>query len=365
MRIHPFKAVFPELSIIPSPDSFFPTVKEKYREYRDAGFFKTSEETSLYIYVIAGSQGEAAGVVCCNDIADIADNHILKHELTIAPKEQLMLQLIKHNQAMVKPVLLGYEEDGKIRSWIMEYRKRPVHMTIFFEARNETHTVWKISEPKEIIELQELFSHVSYGIIADGHHRSQAVYKIHQSDGSGNSPGLLSFYMSMDQLKIYDFYRVIELKDTLSDVEFITRIARYAKLNKLSTYRLPSRKHEMIMYIKGEWYAVRWKKKVLTKYKGSLPLLDNFLFSEIVLQKIIGVKDIRNDGRIRYYPGKTSLEQLQKKTNRLLQGVAFLFHPVEIAELSETVLGGSTLPPKSTWIEPRVMNGVIVNPYHT
>lgn len=366
MRIFPFKAIIPEMSIVPSPESFFSTIKERFREYMKSGFFKEVAAESFFIYRIESPVNTITGIICSNSVLDIKDKKILKHELTIASKEQLMLQLIKHSKAMVKPVLLGFREQPALKTYLKSHVKKDPWLEIEFKESSEKHSLWKLSQDIDIETLKSLFLDVDEAIIADGHHRCEAVVKIHDSvtkEDKIQDLGMLVFYVPFSQLRIYDYYRVIDLKDTLSDIEFISKIAKWTKINKIESPRFPVKKHELVMYINQEWFTVTWKKKVVNKYKGDLPLLDNSLFSELILKKTVGVTDIRTDTRMNYYAGKLSLEGIKKKTNRLPQAVAFLFHPVDMEELIETVQHGSTLPPKSTWFEPRVKNGIIVKPY--
>ncbi len=367
MRIFPFKAIIPEMSIVPSPESFFSTIKERFREYMSSGFFKATKSKSFFIYKIESPVNTITGIIGSNAVQDIKEKKVLKHELTIAPKEQLMLQLIKHSKAMIKPVLLGFREQPELKSYLKSQVKNKPWLEIEFKESHEKHSLWKLSEKLDVEKVQKLFTGVDQAIIADGHHRCEAIVKIYDSIAPKSKDdgdlGMLVFYVPFTQLRIYDYYRVIDLKDTLSDIEFISRIAKWTKINKIEEPRFPQKKHELIMYINQEWFIVTWKKKVLTRYKKDLPLLDNSLFSELILRKTIGVTDIRNDTRMNYHSGKLSLEGIKKKTNRLPQAVAFLFHPVVMEELIETVQHGATLPPKSTWFEPRVKNGIIVKPY--
>ncbi len=368
MRITGFQALYPKMELVTSPSSFFSTMKIQYPQYFKSGFFKRSSREAIYVYQIKSKHGKHVGIIAGTDIQDIDENKVLKHENTLASKEQSMMHLMLERQAMIKPVLLAYENISAIDRFTDKViSKRKVNFKVKFEEENQVHSLWQIFDPEEIEWIKKIFrKDVKISYIADGHHRcttTSILYSTQKVDQTKAGNSLLSVYFPFDQLVIYDYNRVVEMFSYVPPFEFIVALSKYANVKKLKKARKPQEKHEITMFAQGHWYAFKWKKKVLKKGKNEQVLLDASLFNEYVLKSILGVEDVRTDDRIKYVEGTLGLNAVKDRTLKRPENVGFCLYPVSKAELKRTADANKNLPPKSTWFEPRIKNGLIVQEF--
>lgn len=369
MRVLPFRAIYPNLDFITSNDSFFESVKEEYSHHRANGFFLRASEAGIYLYEIAGRDRTYLGLIATVDIQDYLDGRIKKHEQTLTEKEQVQIQLLLRRNAAVKPVLLGYPRVEAIDRRLSEQRNSAVpFLEVFFERDRETHRLWQITDPGTTQAIQTLFlDFVPQTYIADGHHRATISAILHQRMANRpEGPGferLLCALFGSDQLEILDYNRVIDGLHDLSSTRFMAQMARYFKIKALNEPVAPRRKHELILFVNKEWYRLRWRKQVLKGYKDHEVVLDTMLLNEKVLAEVFGIEDVRNDGRVQYVEGPLGLEGLRQRTLQSEYNVGFALYPVQLDEMIRLVDAGETLPPKSTWFEPRMKNGLIVYPF--
>jgi len=370
MRIRPFQGIFPNFDYITSPDSFFETIKYEYPEYYESGFFYKGHSEAMFVYQIISGSRVYSGIVGCADVLDYDNAKIKKHELTIAYKEQKQLQLLLRRKAVVKPLLLGYPDVKEINDWMENYviEKHPIFV-IHFEQEDQVHKIWEIRDGNEINEIQELFKNkVPKAYIADGHHRASATSllyhrKMQHGDNGRDYSLLFSAFFPASKLEILDYNRIVVALEDVSTTTFMAKISNYFDIEVLDSPQKPKEKHEVTMFINKEWFRLRWKKNVLNKYKKEAVILDSGLLNELVLQEIIGITDVRTDLRLEYVEGPLGVEGVQKATLREPSRVGFCLYPVQFDELMTLCDAGSVLPPKSTWFEPRLKNGVIVQAF--
>lgn len=369
MHIKPFQAVYPNLDFITSPDSFFNSVREEYLEYYHSGFFTKTAQEALFIYRIKDPVRQYTGLIACADIRDYLAGNIKQHEHTLAAKEQQQMQLMLRRRAAVKPVLLAYKQVEAINQWIERYilRRDP-----FFEIRSEEngeyHFLWEVRDGQSIRALQDLFEqHVPCAYIADGHHRTSTTSLMYSKALDGKHQGdyhlLLCALFPSSDIDILDFNRVVFGLNGHSAPAFMAHIARYFEIGLLDGPRKPAEKHEITMLLNREWYSLRWKEHVLLEYHDEEVVLDAMLLDEKVLARILGVEDVRTDHRILYLEGPKGLEGIQNAVAKGEEAVAFCLYPVKLEELMKVADAGKVMPPKSTWVEPRIKNGLIVQEY--
>lgn len=367
MHIKPFKAIFPNLDYLQSVDGFFSTVKQDYPDYMESGFFNRSEEAAIYVYQIRRKGRQFTGLICSSNVEDYLNGSIKKHEFTIASKEQRQLQLLLRRKAIVKPVLLTYpdvpEIDDLTQSVIANYQ--PI-FDIEFEAENARHLLWSVTHPDLIAAFQDLFEkHIPYTYIADGHHRTSTNALLYNRAKTPEQKqrynSLLAAFFPASQIDIYDFNRVIELDDSISMSSFLVQMSEYFEMKALPHPRKPEGKFEIIMYIHpNEWYSLKWKIDILEQYKDRQVLLDCSLLDEWVLKKILQLENLKENLLIEYVEGPKGLSGIQKKVRKKNQAVGFCLYPVQFDEMIALVDAKEVLPPKSTWFEPRMKNGLLV-----
>lgn len=365
MNIYPFQAIISRSELISSEESFFGTVKYEFPQFLKNGFFKSTDKSGLYLYYIETPHGTHRGLVANNDIKDIYRDKILKHERTLEAKKQKLLDVMEQNQAMIKPVLLAYHPISQLEQIFDKVMAsgEPTHQVVFKELK-EKHSVWLISEEDIVSRIQAIFADKVHKVyIADGHHRMATTLKMHQGDYKDRIQQILSIYLPFNELSIYEYNRVVDIAGLLDEAELMARLCKYCKIDVLKKARKSRHKNEVTMYLRNRWYKLRWKKSVLRKYAKKNFYCDTDLLNHIVLNKIIGIEDITKNTRITYCPGVEGLQSLvdavQDKPNR----VAFSLYPITSDDIKYIADNNLSLPPKSTWFEPRIKNGMIVYPF--
>ena len=208
-------------------------------------------------------------------------------------------------------------------------------------------------------------THVSKAIIADGHHRTSTnalLYQKAKNDEEKKRFGkLLSAFFPSNQIDILDFNRVVELDaDTVSMTRLMASLSTITDIFPSDEPIKPVRKHEVGMYLNNEWYLLKWRGDIIKEYEKKGIVLDCTLLDELILDKILGIKDSKNDQRLYYVEGPKGVQGLVKKVNKLRTAVGFNMYPVQFEEMEAITNLGGVLPPKSTWFEPRMKNGLIV-----
>ena len=367
MKIFPFQAIYPNVDLIASADSFFSTVRDDYNQYFDSGFFRESPVNAYYIFEIKSGDKIHSGLVVCLDVTDYSSGKIVKHEQTIASSEQEMLKVLLQRGAMVKPVLLCHPEVKEITKEIQKWRKKKKpFLDIATTVSPHQYRLYQIPE-KEGEELAKLYKTLVPRVyIADGHHRCSTGEKLMQLQGNKKGKNyslILAALFPFDQLDILDYNRVVQLPYNLKLTRFMADISSVCDIKTLHKPTKPKRKHDVSMCIQDHWYMLRWKDEVLKKYKKSPAVLDAHVLNAEILKGILGIEDPRSDNRIEYIPGDLGPEQVEEKARMSDHHIGFCVYPVQFDELVKVSDSVGTLPPKSTWFEPRMVNGFIVKSY--
>ncbi len=366
MHIKPFQAIYLRQEFITSAESFFTSVKEEYNDYFQSGFFAQAGHEAFYIYQIQTPRRYYTGLVACVDIRDYLEGHIRKHEHTLPEQEQKQMQLLLRRRAAVKPILLAYPQVERIDRWIRQFTERhSPFMSISFNGKRQTHCFWEVRDAERIAQLQELFNcEVAKTYIADGHHRSSTLAMMHERHlGDRTHEDYSRLFCALfpsNELEVLEFNRVVEVLDECSPTWFMARIAQLFDIEILSAPEKPHAKHEVVMLINREWYRLRWKAHVLEEFRDQPVVLDTIMLNEKVLKEILNIQDERTDGRVDYVEGPLGLDGLRRKTVRGESHIGFCLYPISLDDLFKLADAGRVLPPKSTWFEPRMKNGLIV-----
>jgi uncharacterized protein (DUF1015 family) len=368
MKIKPFQAVYPKLDFLTSPDAFFARVKFEYPEYKKNGFFNKTAQEAIYIYEIEAKHRTYTGLLACSDVQDYYDGNIKKHENTISTKEQQQMQLVISRGAVVKPVLLTYHGVDEINELIYNYKKNNTHFfEISFLEDQQLHRVWEISDATLINTFQALFADkIPQTYIADGHHRVSTLALMHKrimnKMGYSNFNSVLSAFFPTDQLEVLDFNRVVKGLNGHSPTTFMAKIAQLFD-TEIINLRKPSKKYEIVMFFNNEWFQLTWKKEILASYKNTQILLDASMLNEKVMKGILGIEDSRTDTRVNYIQGVKGLEDFRLTTLKSEQNIGFCLYPVALTDIIAMADMGKTMPPKSTWFEPRMKNGLVAQEF--
>ena len=367
MKIFPFQAIYPNVDLIASTDSFFSTVRDDYVQYYENGFFNTEEDPAFYILEITTDRKKHSGLIAALDVTDYSKGKIVRHEQTIASSEQEMLKVLLQRGAMVKPVLLCHPEITEITQEIDRLKKKEKPFLELSMTLGEIgYTLYKVSN-EDAERLIDLYNKVVPKVyIADGHHRcstGEKLFKMQRQKEGKDYSLILTALFSFDQLDILDYNRVVQLPYHLKLTRFIAQLSRVANLKHLDGPTKPTQKHDITMCVQDDWYQLTWKDEILKKYDGLPAVLDADILDKEILENILGIHDIRTDNRVDYVPGNLGPEKVEEKAHQSDHHVGFCIYPVQFTELIKISDSGGTLPPKSTWFEPRMINGLVVKSF--
>lgn len=369
--IQPFKATLPRLDRIFSSAYFFAKVKHFYTVFKKGGYFYTDKKPGIYIYRQRTAERTQIGILALTNLDDYFNGKIVKHEDTLAIKEERMMALYEERQAVIKPILLTYPKVETINTFITDYitEQEP-----FFENNYSAaiHTFWKVKSVKQQKKLMELFDKkVPKTYIADGHHRvktSSNWYENLKNKGEKLDPkAYYNFFpcalFSSDQLVINDFNRIIHTLNGMTPLAFLAALSKVAIITPIKTPFKPQVQHQLVMSLGNEWFQLDWKKEVIPSSTKRSEQLDVTILNDFVLNAILGIKDIRSDSRIKYVEGTKGIEGFSQKMPKSNDSVGFLLPSISIEDFIYIADNEGVMPPKSTYFTPRMHNGFIVQDF--
>jgi uncharacterized protein (DUF1015 family) len=268
-------------------------------------------------------------------------------------------------RAMIKPVLLAHHAMPEFETLAAAVRRSGPLFRIDFESEQTKHVYYQISDPVVIRQFQTLWQgQLPQVYIADGHHRCSANANLYTSLQQEKKVAetyryLLCVFFPFDQLIIHEYNRAVEIPREMSPSIFLAALSRLCNIEIMPEAGRPRHPGEMTLYISREWYRLRWKKKVLKTYADDIVTLDAAILNKEIMTNILGIGDIRNDTRLTYIEGISGMEGLVEKTEKSALRAGFCLYPLTYGEIVAMADAGRTLPPKSTWFEPRVKNGMI------
>ncbi|MFN0175209.1 MAG: DUF1015 family protein [Saprospiraceae bacterium] len=364
MKIKPLRACYADFTKVESSDAFCDEAKNLYEQYVADGLYKKVPQAAFFIYQIKSITGEHTGLVALNEVEDFFQGKVKKHEATLGAREKQQMDLFLRWEAILKPVLLTYPSVPSISAWLdgFVHKNKPLFDSRFKNGK-VLHRIWAVTDEKDIADLQELFTkNVKSTYIADGHHRTTTMAMLHEQRDQFpdfDFDHLFCAFFATDQLDILDYNRAAEIPKGMSGVQFMALISKVFDIELLETPRRPLDKHELVMCLRQEWYSLHWRPELLYGLDEQNALLDASLLNERVLGNILGIKDVRTDTRVTYIDGSKGLNGLQKAANSRHK-VGFALYPVHFADMMFLADAGEILPPKSTYFEPRLKSGMLV-----
>ena len=342
-------------------------VHSRYLEFLEDDIFLKDDKSSLYLYQMIKGKNTFTGFFCGTSVKDYQANQIKKHENTLQRKEELFanyLEMVKFN---AEPVLMTYADNEVITSILHEEMKTsPEYL---FTTRDKiTHKLWVISDDKTIANLQKEFENIDALYIADGHHRcaSSNLLAENSKKSNKNHTGLepYNFFMSYlipeSQVRIYEFNRMVKDLNNLDKEEFLIRLDEFYRIeNQGPTLYRPTVKHHFSMYLDGEFYSLYLRRKVYN-FTDALSELDTQILFKTILEPILGIKNLRKDKRIQYGYGKHNIIQMKDDVDKGKFAVGFSLVPITISEIKTIADAGLVMPPKSTYIEPKLRSGMAI-----
>jgi uncharacterized protein (DUF1015 family) len=341
--------------------------KENLQRLINDGVLKEDPSPSLYLYSQAMGAHTQYGIVGCASVEEYLNDTIKKHELTRKDKEDDRTKHIEVTNAHTGPIFLTYRAQPVIDELVERFRRTQAAYN-FLSDDGIRHQLWVIDDEKNIKEITDAFSTVKNLYVADGHHRSAAAARVGKERAAANplhrGDEEYNFFLAVlfphNQLRIMDYNRVVKDLNGLTPEKFLEDVKKQFAIQQEPSPVRPAVKGEFGMYLKGKWYRLKIKHDPL-KSADPIERLDVSLLQKYVLAPILGIEDLRTSKRIDFVGGIRGLQELEKRVDSDEMAVAFSLHPTSIEELITIADAGKTLPPKSTWFEPKLRDGIVVH----
>jgi len=352
----------PEIDLPEDTDPFAPQVYRKAAENLEkmltAGILQRDPESCYYAYRLTMGKHVQTGLVAAASVAAYDANRIRRHELTRPDKEDDRVRQIEALNAQTGPVLLAYPPAAAVDALLTQAVSGMPDADVTAED-GIRHTLWVIRGSQLIGKLSAAFAALPALYIADGHHRSAAASRVAAArHGAGGSGYFLSVIFPHHQLRILDYNRVVKDLNGLSEKDFIARLAQSFSVTPSTVPVRPARPGEFGMYLGGRWLRLNIDPKLIP---GADPVarLDVSLLTEFLLGPLLGIHDLRRDKRIDFVGGMRGLDGLEKRVNSGEMAVAFSLFPTQMEDLMAVADDGKVMPPKSTWFEPKLADGLV------
>ena len=367
--IESFSPVLPNTALVASADAFFSVVKHDYLNYRNRGMFLEHPEKCMLVYRLRENDSSYLGLITGLPAEQYASGKIKKHEGTLAVSEQQQLQLLVLREAVVKPVLLTYPAVSAIDKKLQEVADTQEPFLLIEDGDSIRHELFEVNQGSEAEEFfKSAFAKTVDSLyIADGHHRCStlSLYNREQKVRGEKEVPLLAALFSSRQVNVQAFHRSLQLPVDLSPLALVAKLSDLCEITPLAEPEVPKERHHMTLLIGDESFSLCWREKVFSERESSGDpkdkiALDAGLFNELIAAPIFGITDVRTDERISYIPGNKGLRGMLDRVQRRTDRVGFMLFGIEAEDLFEIVDAGLIMPPKSTWFEPRLRNGLVV-----
>jgi uncharacterized protein (DUF1015 family) len=365
LRVTKSEIALPD-NVHPYSQLVYAKAKENLEALMAQGVLFREQQPCYYVYRLVMDGRSQTGLVCASSVNDYENGVIKKHEFTRPEKEQDRITHIATTGAQTGNVFLAYRNeptiDGIIETWTQGHP--PAYD--FTADDGIRHTIWVIDEPATITRITDTFAtEVPCTYIADGHHRAASAAKVRASLGENAGAGAYFFLTTLfpaSQLVIMDYNRAVRDLNGLTPQQLLAALGRDFDVTPSDEAVKPANLHEFGMYLNGSWYRLRSRPGTYTE--DPIGVLDVTVLQERLLHPILGIGDPRTDHRIDFIGGIRGLGELKRRVDGGDMAVAFSLHPVTIQQLFDIADSGQVMPPKSTWFEPKLRDGLLTHLIH-
>lgn len=342
---------------------------ENFEKFQKNGWLVQDGKENYYVYAQTMNGKTQYGLVVCAYVDDYMTGKIKKHELTRKDKEEDRMKHVRVNNANVEPVFFAYPHNNELDAIVKEVTKGKPEYDFVAELDGFGHTFWLIEDEAKIKRITEIFATIPSLYIADGHHRSAAAALVGDEKRRQNPAHKgneeYNYFMAVcfpdDQLTIIDYNRVVKDLNGLTDEQFIEKLKKNfdVELKGKDIYK-PSKLHNFSMYLSGNWYSLTAKAGTYDD-KDPIGVLDVTVSSNLILDEILGIKDLRTDKRIDFVGGIRGLGELKRRVDSGEMRVALALYPVSMQQLIDIADTNNIMPPKTTWFEPKLRSGLVIH----
>lgn len=368
-----YHIIKPEIDFEPGTSEYDPRVyvkaAENFKKFQDKGWLVQDDKDNYYIYAQTMNGKTQYGLVVCAFVDDYLNGVIKKHELTRRDKEEDRMKHVRVNNANIEPVFFAYPDNTVLNDVIMKYAQTEPEYDFVAPIDGFRHQFWIISDSKDIEVVTEEFAKMPALYIADGHHRSAAAALVgaEKAKQNPNHKGTeeYNYFMAVcfqaSQLTILDYNRVVKDLNGLSSEEFLKALSKnFDVVEKGADIYKPDHLHNFSLYLDNKWYSLTAKQGTFDD-KDPIGVLDVDISSRLILDEILGIKDLRSDKRIDFVGGLRGLEELKRRVDSGEMRMALALYPVTMQQIMDIADSGKIMPPKATWFEPKLRSGLIIH----
>ncbi|MBR4704179.1 MAG: DUF1015 domain-containing protein [Paludibacteraceae bacterium] len=375
-----YHIIKPEINFAPGTDEHDPRVYdaavEQFRLFKKNGWLVQDASDKYYVYaqtilasnpLSGGKDKTQFGLVVGAWVDDYLEGRIKKHELTRRDKEEDRMKHVRVLNANMEPVFFAYPHRDDLDAIIANITKGTPEYDFVAAPEGFRHTFWVINDPTTINRITEIFAQIPSMYIADGHHRSAAAAGVgaEKQKATGDKNAEFNYFLAVcfpdNQLNIIDYNRVVKDLNGLSEAAFLDALRENFEVEDKGTeiYK-PSHLHNFSLYLDGRWYSLTAKSG---RYNDADPIgvLDVTISSNLILDNILGIKDLRSDKRIDFVGGIRGLGELKRRVDSGEMKMALALYPVTMQQIIDIADSGNIMPPKTTWFEPKLRSGLVVH----
>jgi uncharacterized protein (DUF1015 family) len=356
-----------EIDLADDVDIHAQEVYDKAKENLDAFISRNilfrENKPCYYIYQLVMNGRSQTGLVCGSSVDDYENDLIKKHEFTRPEKEQDRINHIKTTGAQTGNVFLAYRNVAAMDELVTTWKKDKSPVCDFTAEDGIQHTIWIVNSDESVEQITHIFkAQVPCTYIADGHHRAASAAKVRRALGTDAQEGANCFLTTLfpaSELAIMDYNRVVKDLNGLDGDGLVNALSENFTIERTANAVSPENLHEFGMYLNKQWYKLTAKAGTYTS--DPIGILDVTILQNNILDPLLGIKDQRTDKRIDFVGGIRGLGELEKRVNSGEMAVAFSLHPVSIQQLFDIADSGNVMPPKSTWFEPKLRDGLLTH----
>ena len=366
-----YHIIKPEINFEPGTDEHDPHVyeeaKSQFKRFRLKGWLVQDEAEKYYVYAQTMNGRTQYGLVVGAWVDDYLEGRIKKHELTRRDKEEDRMKHVRILNANMEPVFFAYPHRDDLDAIVANITKGEPEYDFVAAPEGFRHTFWVIDDPKTIAQITAIFAQIPAMYIADGHHRSAAAAGVgaEKQKATGDKNAEFNYFLAVcfpdNQLNIIDYNRVVKDLNGLSEAAFLEALKADFEVEDQGTeiYK-PKALHNFSLYVGGRWYSLTAK---AGRYNDADPIgvLDVTISSNLILDKILGIKDLRSDKRIDFVGGIRGLGELKRRVDSGEMKMALALYPVTMQQIIDIADSGNIMPPKTTWFEPKLRSGLVIH----
>ena len=347
----------------------YQSAAEQFEKFQKVGWLVQDEQENYYLYAQTMNGKTQYGFVLCAYVQDYMDGVIKKHELTRRDKELDRMEHVKATDANVGPVFLAYKEREALSRIMAKYAALKPEYDFVAKEDGFRHQFWVISDKQDQTIITDEFGAMDAMYIADGHHRSAAAALVGAEKAAQNPHNTgneeYNFYMAVcfpaDQLTILDYNRVVKDLNGMTAKEFLTALEKNFVVEcKGEAIYKAQQMHEFSLYLEGKWYSLIAKEGTFNP-NDPIGVLDVDISSRLILDELLGIKDLRSDKRIDFVGGLRGLDELKKRVDSGEMKMALALYPVSMEQIMNIADSGKIMPPKATWFEPKLRSGLVIH----